>query len=65
MAANFWASTQHKFWQFSQEQLAVMRQSLEDEDPLLVQSFPLQQQRHLNIFFNQREPPLISESSNM
>lgn len=55
MAANYWESTQRKNWQFSKEQLASMRQKLEDEDPGLVQSFGLPQLPHLNIFFNQRE----------
>jgi cyclin C len=54
MAANYWASTQRRFWRFTQEQLATMRQSLEDEEPTIVQAYPLPQQRHLNIFFNQR-----------
>lgn len=61
MAANYWESTQRKHWQFTKEQLASMRQRLEDEDPALVQSFGLPQLRHLNIFFNQRQsPPLFS-----
>lgn len=55
MAANYWDSTQRKHWQFTKEQLASMRQRLEDEDPGLVQSFGLPQWRHLNIFFNQRK----------
>lgn len=55
MAANYWESTQRKNWQFSKEQLASMRQKLEDEDPGLVQSFGLPQLPHLNIFFNQRK----------
>lgn len=60
MAANYWESTQRKHWQFTKEQLASMRQKLEDEDPNLVQSFGLPQLRHLNIFFNQREHTTIS-----
>lgn len=55
MAANYWESTQRKHWQFTKDQLASMRQKLEDEDPGLVQSFGLPQLRHLNIFFNQRQ----------
>lgn len=54
MAANYWESTQRKHWQFTKDQLATMRQQLEDEDPVLVQMFPLQQLRHLNIYFNQQ-----------
>jgi hypothetical protein len=31
-----------------------MRQKLEDDNAELVRMFPLPQQRHLNIYFNQR-----------
>lgn len=54
MAANFWESTQRRHWQFSKDELAAMRQKLDDEDPALVQMFPLPQLRHLNVYFNQR-----------
>ncbi|KAK4186046.1 RNA polymerase II holoenzyme cyclin-like subunit [Podospora australis] len=54
MAANFWESTQRRYWLFSKDELAAMRQKLEDEDPNLVQSFPLPELRHLNIYFNQQ-----------
>lgn len=57
MAANYWESTQRRYWQFTKEQLADMRQKLEEEDPSLVQMFPLPQMRHLNIYFNQRNLP--------
>ena len=55
MAANYWESTQRKHWQFSKQELARLRQKLEDEDKNLVQSYPLPQLRQLSIFFNQRE----------
>jgi cyclin C len=54
MAANYWESTQRKHWQFTKDQLATMRQKLEDEDQQLIHMFPLPQLRHLNIYFNQR-----------
>lgn len=54
MAANYWESTQRKHWQFTKHDLAALRQRLDDEDPGLVQMFPLPQLRHLNIYFNQR-----------
>lgn len=57
MAANYWESTQRKHWQFTKDELANVRQRLEDDDPGLVQMFPLPQLRHLNIYFNQRTPP--------
>ncbi|KAF3348430.1 Putative transketolase [Verticillium dahliae VDG2] len=54
MAANFWDSTQRRYWQFTKDGLATMRQKLEDENTELVQLFPLPQVRHLNIYFNQQ-----------
>ncbi|KAL2018522.1 hypothetical protein VTK56DRAFT_734 [Thermocarpiscus australiensis] len=54
MAANYWESTQRRFWQFTKDELAAIRQRLEEEDPGLVQMFPLPQLRHLNIYFNQQ-----------
>lgn len=54
MAANYWESTQRKYWQFTKDQLQAMRQKLEDEEPSMSVHFPLPPVRHLNIFFNQR-----------
>ncbi|AEO71303.1 uncharacterized protein THITE_2123506 [Thermothielavioides terrestris NRRL 8126] len=54
MAANYWESTQRKHWQFTKDELAALRQRLDDEDPGLVHMFPLPQLRHLNIYFNQQ-----------
>lgn len=54
MSANYWESTQRRFWQFTKDQLVTMRQKLEDDNAELVRMFPLPQQRHLNIYFNQR-----------
>ncbi|KAF5008286.1 hypothetical protein FDECE_5424 [Fusarium decemcellulare] len=54
MSANYWESTQRRFWQFTKDQLTTMRQKLEDDNAELVRMFPLPQQRHLNIYFNQQ-----------
>ncbi|GAW14818.1 hypothetical protein ANO14919_042210 [Xylariales sp. No.14919] len=54
MAANFWESTQRRHWQFSKDELAQMRENLEESEQSLVQMFPLPQRRHLNIYFNQQ-----------
>ncbi|KAL7624483.1 RNA polymerase II holoenzyme cyclin-like subunit [Parahypoxylon ruwenzoriense] len=54
MAANFWESTQRRFWQFSKDELAQMRDDLEKGDQTLVQMFPLPRWTHLNIYFNQQ-----------
>lgn len=55
MAASFWESTQRRYWMFSKEELAQMREQLEEDDQSLGQMFPLPQWRHLSIYFNQRE----------
>lgn len=55
MSANYWESTQRRHWLFTKEQLASMRQKLEDENADLIRMFPLPQARHLAIYFNQRE----------
>ncbi|KAM5375955.1 hypothetical protein ACJA88_007066 [Fusarium oxysporum] len=54
MSANYWQSTQCRFWSFTKEQLATMRQKLEEDNAELVRMFPLPQQRHLYIYFNQQ-----------
>lgn len=55
MSANYWESTQRHQWLFTKNQLASMRQKLEDDNADLIHTFPLPQPRHLSIFFNQRE----------
>ncbi|KAH9898643.1 cyclin-C [Xylariomycetidae sp. FL2044] len=52
MAANFWESTQYRFWQFSKEELAQTRERLEEAEQNLVQMYTLPDRRHLNIYFN-------------
>ncbi|CAM1509339.1 Fc.00g030780.m01.CDS01 [Cosmosporella sp. VM-42] len=54
MSANYWESTQRRHWQFTKDQLASMRQKLEEGNAEVVRMFPLPQQRHLNIYFNQQ-----------
>ncbi|KAI1815763.1 cyclin-C [Poronia punctata] len=54
MAANYWESSQRRCWQFSKDELAQMREKLEESEQNLVHMFPLPQQRHLSIFFNQQ-----------
>ena len=54
MAANYWASTQRRHWQFSRENLTEIRQQLEDEDRSLVQQYPLPDRRLLSKFLNER-----------
>lgn len=54
MSANFWNSTQRRFWQFSKDELAAVRKKLEADNSEIVQMFPLPQTRHLFIYFNQQ-----------
>ncbi|RQM06012.1 hypothetical protein DH86_00002574, partial [Scytalidium sp. 3C] len=54
MAANYWESTQRRYWQFTREQLDSLRKKLEEEDQNLVQMYALPQIRHLSIYFNQQ-----------
>ncbi|KAK7920257.1 RNA polymerase II holoenzyme cyclin-like subunit [Apiospora marii] len=54
MAASFWDSTQRRFWMFSKEELAQMREKLCDEDQKLVQLYPLPDWKYLYIYFNQQ-----------
>lgn len=54
MAANYWASTQRRHWQFTKDQLSDVRERLEDSDRGLVQQYPLPDRRLLSIYFNQR-----------
>ncbi|KAH8168920.1 RNA polymerase II holoenzyme cyclin-like subunit [Sarocladium implicatum] len=54
MAANYWESTQRQHWLYTKDQLASMRQKLDDDNADWVRSYPLPEQRHLSIFFNQQ-----------
>ena len=54
MAANYWASTQRLFWQFSRQKLGELRQAQEEQERPLISQYPLPERRHLSIFFNQR-----------
>ncbi|KAK0386845.1 hypothetical protein NLU13_5158 [Sarocladium strictum] len=54
MSANYWESTQRQHWLFTKDQLASMRQKLDDDNAEWVRSYPLPEQRHLAIFFNQQ-----------
>ncbi|OAR02464.1 hypothetical protein LLEC1_00949 [Akanthomyces lecanii] len=54
MSANYWDSTQRRYWLFTKDQLNTMRTKLEEDNGDLVRMFPLSQPRHLAIFFNQQ-----------
>ncbi|KAF1814112.1 cyclin-like protein [Eremomyces bilateralis CBS 781.70] len=54
MAANYWDSSQRRYWTFTRQELADIRQRLEDKHRHLVQLYPLPDRRLLNIFFCQQ-----------
>ena len=57
MAANYWASTQRRHWQFTKEKLAESRSAQEDIERGLIQQYPLPERRLLSIFFKERMAP--------
>ena len=64
MAANYWDSTQRRYWQFSRQKLADIRKALEDDDGTLNQQYPLPERRLLSIFFRERESTIEDEPAN-
>ena len=62
MAANYWASTQRRYWIFTREQLVSMRAKL-DTDPVLTAQYPLPDRRLLSIYFRDRTSRLHASSS--
>ena len=57
MAANYWTSTQRRYWQFSKQELGEIRSKVE-EDRALVQQYPLPERRLLSIYFKDRTSTL-------
>lgn len=55
MAANYWNSTQKKYWTFTKKELAEIRQNLEAESGQIVSQYPLPDRRLLNIYFSHRK----------
>ena len=54
MAANYWASTQAKFWTFSKAELAELRKELENSNQTLHVRNPLPDRRLMNIYLQQQ-----------
>jgi cyclin-C len=56
MAANYWDSTQRKFWTFTKAELAATRKKLEDapDNRLILSQYSLPDRRLLSIYFYQR-----------
>ena len=62
MAANFWASTQRRYWLVDRDTLQASRQELENEERTLIQQYPLPDVRLLSRFFNERKPAVYIKS---
>jgi cyclin-C len=62
MAANYWSSTQYRFWTFTKQQLAEMREKLDQSDGNAAQQYPLPDERLLNIYFHSRRLIFITVS---
>ncbi|QDS74272.1 hypothetical protein FKW77_003324 [Venturia effusa] len=52
MAADYWNSTQKKYWTFTKKELAEIRRNLEAESGQIVSQYPLPDRRLLNIYFS-------------
>ena len=62
MAANYWTSTQRRYWQFARQELSRIREQLESSEASLIQQYPLPDRRLLSLFFNQRRLLIVFES---
>lgn len=54
MSANYWTSTQRKYWTFTPEKLAEKRRELEKAYPKIYEQYPYPDRRHLLIFVRDR-----------
>jgi len=52
MAANYWTSSQRKYWTFTKAQIQDIQRKLEDADRMLIQQYCLPDSRLLNIYFS-------------
>lgn len=50
MAANYWTSTQHRFWHFSPSRLASIRSTLTAQHAAAINQYPISDPRHVLIF---------------
>lgn len=54
MSANYWDSTQAKFWTFTKAELAELRRELEKANQILHNKYPLPDRRLMSIFLQQQ-----------
>ncbi|KAM5506784.1 RNA polymerase II holoenzyme cyclin-like subunit [Microsporum canis] len=60
MAANYWNSTQRRFWLFDREKLAETRAALEEADRAFIAQYPLPDHRLLGKRMNTRQQALAT-----
>jgi cyclin C len=63
MAANYWDSTQAKFWTFTKTELSEKRRELEKKHHALVTRYALPDSRLMNIYFQQQLTKLARRMS--
>jgi cyclin C len=54
MAADYWTSTQRKYWTFTPEQLRDVRDDLDIQNAKVIEQFPYPDRRHVFIFLRDR-----------
>ncbi|KAJ9639045.1 uncharacterized protein PV06_07398 [Exophiala oligosperma] len=54
MAANYWTSTQRKFWTFTPDKLVDIRDDLEKQNAKIIEQHPYPDRRHMMIFLRDR-----------
>ncbi|KAL6248329.1 RNA polymerase II holoenzyme cyclin-like subunit [Rhinocladiella similis] len=54
MAANYWTSTQRKFWTFTPDKLVDIRDDLEKQNAKIIEQYPYPDRRHMMIFLRDR-----------
>jgi cyclin C len=61
MAANYWDSTQRKYWTFSKKELTETRRALDAEHSQLISQHALPERKTLHLYFFLRKASLHAE----
>ncbi|PSK59345.1 RNA polymerase II holoenzyme cyclin-like subunit [Elsinoe australis] len=54
MAANYWDSSQSKYWTFTRDELVEMREKMRESNRALHNKYEMPERRHINIFLQQQ-----------
>jgi len=54
MAANYWDSSQARYWTFTKDELADIRQQMQDGNKSIYIKYELPEKRHMNIYLQQQ-----------